>query len=149
MPSGGVGFETIGARRPLGRAGEHQAVTRRGRLITRERERLILADARLAVERLALPRSEQFQWLTRHRLRPIELVESLVSTLRTALSDFGDHFSPTLRLRLEALENELSSLSSTKHPAPDTPEAILKHSSWAVATHLAGGALREVGWPSL
>ena len=114
-----------------------------------ERERLVLADARLVVERLALPRSEQFEWLARHRLRPTELVASLVSALRAALSDFGDRFSPTLRLRLEALENELVSLSSGKQPTADTPEAILGDSSWAVASHLAVGALREVGWPSL
>jgi hypothetical protein len=114
-----------------------------------QREEARLADARLVVERLARPNSEQFEWLARQRLRPIELVESLLSTLRAALSKFGDSFSPTLRLRLEALEGELTSVSSGRGAPPETPEAILQHSSWAVATRLAAGALREAGWPSL
>jgi len=96
-------------------------MVRFGRLVTSERERMILADVRLAVERLALRRSEQLQWLARQRLGPIELVESLVRTLRAALSEWGDDFSRALRLRLEAMEGELTSLSCGGDATPETP----------------------------
>jgi hypothetical protein len=107
----------------------------------------VLANARLVVERMALPSSEQFEWLARQHLRPIDLVESLISTLRAAMFEFGDHLSPTLRLRLEALDGELRSLSLSQDP-PETPDELLQHSNWAAATHLAADALGEAGWPS-
>lgn len=114
-----------------------------------QRKRSILLDARAAVERLALPTSQQEEWVSRKRLSAQALLGLQTAALHEALADFSAEYSPVLRLRIEAVAHELDSISREREAMDGPAEAILRHSGWTVAHHLARGALRESGWPSL
>jgi hypothetical protein len=106
-----------------------------------------LAAIRSTVEFLALPTSEQVERISRGRSSPSELVRTSMQALRTALDDPRPQLSSVPLLRLEALAHELDSLSGEPAALLETPDAVLRHSSWTVVRHLAAAALRDPGWP--
>ena len=69
--------------------------------------------------------------------------------MRRGIDNSGSAFSPVLLLRLEALADRLSSMSGEPDTMLEAPDAILRHSSWALVRYLAEAALREPGWPSM
>ena len=111
-----------------------------------QRRRFALTELRSAVERLALAGSQQVEWAVRQRVRPDELARASRDAVRTAVDNLGSEFSPVLRLRLEALVDELHSMLG-EPSAMLGPDAILQHFSWGLVRHLAEAALREPGWP--
>ena len=114
---------------------------------TQER-RFLLADLRLTIERLAQPSPGQVEWVSRQDVRPEDLVRNSIDLVRTALGNRGPEFSPVLIGRLLALVEQLNAMLGESEAMLETPGAVLQHSSWTLARHMAEAALRTPGWPS-
>jgi hypothetical protein len=108
----------------------------------------VLADLRSCVERLALPIAEQVEWVSRLGLQPEKLVLDSRDAVGAAVHSHRAEFSPVLLLRLGALVDQLNFMSGEPDAMLETPDTILRHSSWALVRQLAEAALREPGWPS-
>ncbi len=111
--------------------------------------RSLASQLRSSVERLAARGVEQVAWVERQGVHADELALDFSDAVLPAVVNLSNEFTPELLLRLELLDDQLSSMSGTAKARLWTSASILNDPAWGRVRTLAQVALDAPGWPPL